>query len=116
MPLKPEEEKAVVAVLAEIYRRVPWSKMRTRHCTWDIFNHRVRAAASSPSLGAFISRLCNYFGLQSLPPETALLLENYKDREAQILGAIVQEHIPICMKAIMMAKEMKENKGQQKLF
>ncbi len=91
-----------------MYRAVPWGKMRTRKNPHDIFNHRVRAAASRLSLYEAVSKLCNAFGLQSLPPRAVALCRELKAEERTILNRLRTEHIPLCMLAVMQAKEMKQ--------
>ena len=103
-------ENAVVELLAIIYNRIPWSKMRTRHNAHDIFNHRVRAASRRENLFQFTSKLCNYFGLQSLPEEALPLIQKLRRDEEKVLDKLYDEHIPLCVMAIVRAKEMRNQK------
>ena len=103
-------EQVLVELLAIIYNRIPWSKMRTRHNAHDIFNHRVRAASRRENLFQFVSKLCNYFGLQSLPEETLPLIEELRQDEEAVLDKLYDEHIPICVMAIARAKELRTQK------
>jgi hypothetical protein len=105
-----EVEEKVVELLAVIYARVPWNRMRTSKNPHDIFNHRVRAASRRATLYEFVSKLCNYFGLQSLPTEAQTLVDELRPYEEKILNALSREHIPFCVRAILRAKEMKKNK------
>jgi len=106
--LSNEQEQALIELLAQVYRKTPWGKMRTRHNPHDIFNHRVRAAARRGTLFQFCSKLCNSFGLQSLPQECVGPLEILRPHEIQVLNALSTEHIPYCILAIARAKELKE--------
>ncbi|RLJ04213.1 MAG: hypothetical protein DRP08_02255 [Candidatus Aenigmatarchaeota archaeon] len=103
-------EENLILLLAYIYSRISWTKIKTTKNPWDIFNHRVRAASRKRNIQSFISKLCNYFGLQSLPSDTLIFLNTLKPLEEKALNLLFQEHIPICLKAIMKAKEMKEGK------
>jgi hypothetical protein len=109
-----EVEEKLVELLAVIYARVPWGKMKTAKNPHDIFNHRVRAASRRATLYEFVSKLCNYFGLQSLPTEAQTLVDELRPYEEEILNALSREHIPFCVRAILRAKEMKKAKKEVK--
>ena len=97
-----------IELLTIIYNRIPWFKIRTRHNPHDIFNHRVRAASRKENINQFVSKICNYFGLQSLSSDTIqYITELEKDRE-KALNLLYDEHIPICVMAIAKAKEIRE--------
>lgn len=104
------EEDIIIEFLALVYNRVPWNKMKTSKNPHDIFNHRVRAAARRSNIYEFSSKLSNYFGLQTLPPEAIKLLDKLRMNETKILNTISLEHIPICVHAIIRAKEMRPKK------
>jgi len=109
-----EIRNLLVELLAIIYARVPWGKMRTRHNVHDIFNHRVRAAARKANINEFVSKLCNYFGLQDLPPESIDAIQDLQEHQTRALDLLYKEHIPICVMSIMHAKQIKEIKKAQK--
>jgi len=108
-------EKDLVELLAIIYNRVPWGKMNTRHNTHDIFNHRVRAASRRENLFQFVSKLCNYFGLQSLPADSIPVIERLRQNEEYVLNKVYDEHIPLCVMAFVRAKELKKIKNKNQL-
>ena len=108
--LQNEQEEKLVEFLGNIYKRVPWGKMRTSKNPHDIFNHRVRSAARRGTLYQFASKLCNYFGLQTLPLEAQVLLDELRPYEMEVLNTLSTEHIPLCVRGIMKAKELKEVK------
>lgn len=110
--LPSEYEAILVDFLAIVYNRIPWGKMRTSKNPHDIFNHRVRAAARRATLYQFSSKLCNYFGLQTMPVEAQQLLDFLRPVEQQVLNALSTEHIPFCVRGIMKAKEMKFKKEE----
>lgn len=111
--LSSEVENGVVELLAIIYRTVPWRKIHTSKNVWDIFNHRVRSACRRRTLYEFVSRLCNYFGLQSLPIEAQEIVEKLRPYEREILYTLEREHIAYCVRAIVRAKEIKEEKRKK---
>jgi len=116
--MSPDDEKALVELLAHIYGRIPWGRMHTSKNAWDIWNHRVRAAACRGNINEFASRLCNYFGLQYLVPEAVELCEKLRPNEREVLDTLYAEHIPLAMKGVIRAREMKEQRrsgGQQTL-
>jgi len=115
--MSPEQlaENQLIELLAVIYNTIDWRKIKTRHNAYDIFNHRVRAASRRATLFEAISKLANYFGLQSLPPEAIGIMQKLRDIEGWVLAKMYTEHIPISMLAIMRAKERREEKkGERK--
>lgn len=112
MSLSDDLESKVIEFLAIIYGQIPWGKIKTRVNPWDIYNHRVRAAARQGALFKFASRLANYFGLQHLPPRAVDLLTAMRDQEIKVLNAIYTEHIPLCMLAIQKHKKSKEKANE----
>lgn len=116
--MSPENEKKVIELLAIIYNTIDWAKMRTRHGSYDIFNHRVRAASRRATLYEAVSKLANYFGLQSLPQEAIVITQELRPYERDVLNKLYLEHIPMSMLAIMRAKEIRDlrkNAGQKEL-
>ncbi len=102
-----EQEMKLVEMLAYVYRTVPWRKVRVKS-PHDVFNHRVRWAASRLTLYEAVSRLCNAFGLQSLPPDAVRLCQELRPYERELLNRLRAEHIPLCMMAVLRAKEMRK--------
>jgi len=109
-------EDKTVELLAVVYNSINWSKMRTSKNPHDIFNHRVRAASRRATLFEAVSKLANYFGLQSLPTEAIRLTQELRPYERIVLNKMYMEHIPISMMAIMRAKERRKNKNQITIF
>ena len=103
-------EGKLVELLATIYNSVDWGKMRTGKNAHDIFNHRVRAASRRASLYEAVSKLANYFGLQSLPEEAIGLEQELRPHERAVLNKLYTEHLAISMLAVMRAKEMREQR------
>ena len=110
--LSKEIESKIIELLAIIYTKIPWGKIHTNKNVYDIFNHRVRAAVRRATLYEAISKLANYFGLQSIPTEAVLLIEELRPYEREVLNKVYMEHIPICMRAIIHAKELKQAKKE----
>ena len=104
--IDPEIEAQFVELLAEIYRRINWRKMRVKS-PHDVWNHRVRAAARMPTLGQFVSKLCNFFGLQSCSVRALQLQEALRPYERELLNLAFREHIPIAMRAALLAANRK---------
>ncbi|WP_029688052.1 hypothetical protein [Thermoanaerobacter sp. A7A] len=109
-------EDKTVELLAVVYNSINWSKMHTSKNPHDIFNHRVRAASRRATLFEAVSKLANYFGLQSLPAEAIQLTQELRPYERTVLNKMYMEHIPISMMAIMRAKERRKNKSQMTIF
>ena len=109
-------EDKTVELLAVVYNSINWSKMHTSKNPHDIFNHRVRAASRRATLFEAVSKLANYFGLQSLPTEAINITQELRPYERTVLNKMYMEHIPISMMAIMRAKERRKNKNQITIF
>jgi hypothetical protein len=105
--LRNDQEIQLIELLAQMYCKIPWGKMKTAKNPHDIFNHRVRAAARRATLYECISRLANMFGMQTIPVETQAVLDALRPHEVAVLNALSQEHIPLCVRAIIRAKEIK---------
>ena len=57
----PEETRAdYLRLLNLVYCAVDWRKVARGHSPYDIWNHRVRASATRPTLGASVSWLYRY--------------------------------------------------------
>ena len=104
--IDPEIEAQFVELLAEIYRRINWRKMRVKS-PHDVWNHRVRAAARMPTLGQFVSKLSNFFGLQSCSVRALQIQAALRPYERELLNLAFREHIPIAMRAALMAASRK---------
>ena len=111
-----EIEDKTVELLAIVYNTINWGKMCTSKNPHDIFNHRVRAASRRATLFEAVSKLANYFGLQSLPTEAIRLTQELRPYERIVLNKMYMEHIPMSMMAIMRAKERRKNKNQITIF
>lgn len=108
--LTPELEDRLTDLLAHIYCAIRWSKINTRHNAWDVWNHRVRHASTRGTMGAFVSRLSNHFGLQSLPEEAIAIVDELTPHEGDLLDLVYREHIPVSMRAVTRAKTWKQQK------
>lgn len=105
-----EDENRIIEMLALIYNAVDWKKMKTAKNPHDIFNHRVRAASRRGTIFEAVSKLANYFGLQSLPTGVIRIAQQLRPIEQEVLNKLYAEHIPMSMLAIMRAKEMRDER------
>ncbi len=112
--LSEDEETMLAELLAYMYNAIPWHKMHTSKNAHDIFNHRVRAAAKRSNLYEAISKLANYFGLQSLPTEAVQLVLALRSVESVVLDKLYREHAMWSMLGIIKAKELKACKSKGK--
>jgi hypothetical protein len=102
-----------VLLLAYIYGSIRWNKIRTSKNPWDIWNHRLRHCATRPTLGEFVSRLCNQFGLQSIGPAPAQILQELIPFEEKLLDLAYREHVPLAVSAIMESRKLKIARKQE---
>jgi hypothetical protein len=106
----PQEKKdKLIVLLAHIYNAVPWAKMRGRYSV-DVFSHRVVACATRRTLPEAISKLCGFFGLQSIPPEALRLVEELKGDEREILAELYSSGVYYATAAAIKAKEFRLTK------
>jgi hypothetical protein len=110
--IDPEIEVQFVELLAEIYRRIDWRKMRV-NSPHDVWNHRVCAAACLPTLGQFVSKLSNFFGLQSCSPRALQLQDALRPYERQLLNLAFREYVPIGTRAAFLAAKRKSARDVQ---
>ncbi|NLZ51813.1 MAG: hypothetical protein GX892_01465 [Thermoanaerobacteraceae bacterium] len=108
-----EDENKIVEMLAIIYNVINWKKMKTSKNPHDIFNHRVRAASRRGTIFEAISKMANYFGLQSLPTEVIRIAQQLRPIEQEVLNKLYSEHIPMSMLAIMRAKEIRKERNKE---
>jgi len=109
MELNKVLKRKTEGLLALIYSEIDWRKNKV-NSPWDVFNHRVRAASRKRTIGEFVSKLCNYFGIQSLPLTANKIINALSNHQNEVLNYIYSEHIPITLKAIEMGKKIKENR------
>jgi len=109
-------EDTLVDLLAVVYSKINWHSMKTSKNPHDIFNHRVRSASRRGTIYAFASKLCNYFGLQTLPGESIGLVEDLRKDEVYVLTRLYSEHIPFCVRAIIKGKEIKSSRKSKPTF
>ena len=109
-----EIEIKTAELLAAVYMKVNWMKVAARHNAWDIFQHRVRTAATQQDIEKFLERLCFSFGIQSLSPDYVELLGWLKERNDDVMEILRTKSIPLCMLAIKSAKEQKAKKKKEK--
>lgn len=114
LPESKLREQQIIELLAVIYNSVDWKKMRISKNSHDVFNHRIRAASRRATLYESVSKLANYFGLQSLPVEAIELVQNLRSYEREVLSKLYAEHVPMSMLAIMRAKELRDKKKHAK--
>jgi hypothetical protein len=112
MQLTETQIEQLARLLAYIYRTIDWRRIRTSKSRYDIWNHRVRAAAKRPTLTEFASRLCNFFGVQSLPPEAITLIEALQPHERACLNYIDRNHIYLATKSAVLWKQLTQSEVQ----
>lgn len=98
-------------LLAHVYTKASPQLAKSRHSAWDVFNHRVRFSAGSGTLGQFLSRLCNVWGIQSLPLVAIDIQNALEPRTDAVLRYIHTEHIVPCMEAIRIAQQWREQRN-----
>jgi hypothetical protein len=111
--LTPEQRDTVSMLLATIYDKAGKQLSKSRHSAHDVFNHRVRFRANCPSVGQFVSKLSNEWGIQSLPPNALELVDALEPCERDVLRYLRTEHIPACMRAIVIVQRWREERKTQ---
>lgn len=113
--LDPTLHDKLIEFLAAIYAGVRWRRMRTRHSSYDIWQHRLYAAATRPTLGEFGSRLCNMLGIQALPLGAARLLVELKPYEDDLLDLIHRESNSLATLSALRASERKADRREREV-
>lgn len=107
-------EADLVEFLARIYAAVPWRKIRTSKPRWDIWDHRLRQAATRGSLAEFASKLCNHLELQALPAPALELFPRLEAQGQAVLDHIYRAHSVVAALSAARAEEIWEaRKGKQ---
>jgi len=106
MRLTDEQVAKLTMLLAHIYRAIDWRRIRTSKSRYDIWNHRVRAAATRATLPEFVSKLCNFFGVQSLPSRAIELVDELAQADRECLTYIARNHIHIATKSAVLWKQL----------
>ena len=104
--------QAFTRVLAYIYASINWKRIKVKS-PHDVWNHRVRAAMSRATVNEAVSRLCNHFGIQSLPPAAIVLLKKVRDYEDEVLDIVAREHITYTMEAVLLAQTLRRRSFAQ---
>lgn len=110
LTLKPEQRDQVSELLAFVYQKAGKHLAKSRHNAHDVFNHRVRFCAGASTLGHFVSRLSNKWGIQSLPARALELVDALEPHETAVLHYLSTEHIPACARAIAIVQRWREAK------
>lgn len=103
-------------ILTLVYTSVPHKKMKSIRRFRDVFNHRVRAASRQPSLERFVSKLCNFFSIQSLPDESVRIIQALKPYEKEALDMIYREHIYVCALCFLRVEKYRDAKRTANIF
>ncbi len=112
--LTSEQEIVLVEFLAHVYASVRWKQMKTSKNPYDIFCNRVKASTRRSNIYEFASRLCNYLGISSLPVCAVECIDSLRPDDVNVLNTLSREYLPLCVKAISKAKEIKEKRKKQK--
>jgi len=108
-------------VLSAVYRRVKWYRMHNSN-PHDVFQHRIRGAATRMNFSQFLAKLCDGLGVQSVKSTPGLIkrIRRLNSRSRQALALVRKEHILLVAEATARARAYKERlrevreQGQQK--
>lgn len=105
-----------VLFLTLVYHRVNWKPMSKASSTpYDIFQHRLRVAANTNSIPAFLSKLCNGLDLQapSIPADLIEYLEFHADLVLMMIREWSQYFV---YRASLSAKALKKGKKREEII
>jgi hypothetical protein len=108
----PFDESDLIEFLARIYAAVPWHRMRTSRPRWDIWDHRLRQAATRLNLQEFASKLCNHLDLQSLPRDALDYLARLEGADEAVLERIYRAHSVVAARSAARAEELVAERRQ----
>jgi len=92
--LNEKVSEKLIELLRAVYNRANWSKItgRGRISKFDVFAHRVKAAAYQDTVPKFLDKLCHGLSLQSVDVDPGIItvLDLHRD---EVLSALRQETI-----------------------
>lgn len=103
-----EVRENLANILFLVYSHIPFQKFRKVKSIRDVFNHRVRSASKRQNLETFVSKLCNYFGIQQLPTGIVEYVNRLKPFEQEALDLLNNEHIYLCSLAFLKFEQRKK--------
>lgn len=89
--LNSEFEKELKQLLLSVYNAANWKKIAKAHSRYDIFSHKIRAAAGEENMRAFFNQLCYSLGLQSCVEVSAELINWLDQQREQVFHALRYE-------------------------
>ena len=113
---KEELQYRVADLLATIYMSIPFKKLKSIRNIHDVFNHRVRSASRRPTIEEFTSKLCNYFGVQSVPEEAVWIIQELKPKEQEVMDMLYREHIYLCALTYIRVEKYRQAKKTKNIF
>ena len=87
MSLKSETETNLKTLLRTVNDCVNWKKVAGKRSRYDIYAHKIKAAAHQQGISTFMEKLCHSLGVQSIRIDTAVIRQLEEDREA-VLKAV----------------------------
>lgn len=91
--LRPQLVQYLVELLATVYGEADWKKITgRRRRALDVFEHKVKASSSQPTIPQFTEKLCHSLGLQSIEVSPDIITALDKDRGA-VLKSLRRESI-----------------------
>jgi len=107
-----EVEDAWVEVLAHVYAQVRWHRVRGRRHL-DVFEHRLEYAKYEPDVPSALQRLANTLSLQgvNVPLDRVELLRSREEEAMEVLRRWTKL---LALKAQMRAKELKQQKKEER--
>lgn len=84
-------EEDIKQMLLCIYRAANWKKIAKAHSRWDIFSHKIRAAADTETMQEFFNQLCYSLGLQSCVEVPTALIKRLDMQRSEVFHALRYE-------------------------
>jgi len=87
-----EVERAVHKLLRAVWLKADWKKIARQRSRYDVFAHKVKAAACQETVPKFLEKLCRSLSLQSVrvPPSLIRILDGCRE---EVLAALREETI-----------------------
>jgi len=100
--------------MSHIYQWIPWEKIGRN--AWEFWTSRVKSSAiRAGTVNEFMTLLTERCGMMAFGEDVVPCLEQLAGHDDEVLETLRTEHIPLAMRAVVLAKARKSatRKGGQ---
>lgn len=97
--MEAKTEKDLKTLIRVVWDSADWKKIARARSKYDIYAHKLKAAAAQNKISRFLEKLCHSLGLQSVQIDPALIRRLEKEKDS-VLKAVRQETIYYMLEAL----------------